>query len=320
MACVLPSRDLRFDRNEDALVNISGVRTAIATAAVSLAVFGCDGNPNPASPSRTPETHEPAPAPQTYNVAGSVRQSEPTVDGVPQVRVEVIGGPNAGQLTMTDADGRYALTALTAGTFRLRASREGYASAEQVVVLNGHTTVNFTIVRGSACALSGVVRESPGDAPSVGAVVAVVKEPGGYSAPAIVSTTTDPGGLYELAGIDCGVSRILRVSKPDFFDQQISVLFAGDTRKDLTLQRLTYTLRGIVRESASRTPLPDATVEVVSGPYAGRRAMSHVDGSYGLSVRDTVTVRVSKAGYESQDAIVTVAAPGADRDFSITSH
>jgi hypothetical protein len=286
---------------------------------MSLAVFGCDGTPNPASPSRTPDSHGAVPAPQTYNVAGSVRQSEPTADGVPQVRVEAIGGPNAGQSTLTDADGRYALSALTAGTLRLRASREGYASAEQMIVLNGHTTVNFTIVRGSACALSGVVRESPGDAPSVGAFVAVVKEPGGYSAPAIWSTTTDASGTYQLGGIDCGISRILRVEKPEFFPRETSVLFDGDQRRDVTLPRITYLLAGNIRDAASRTPIPDATVEVLSGPYAGQRATSHVDGSYGLSVRDTVTVRASKPGYQSQDATVTVTAPAAYRDFFITT-
>ena len=174
------------------------------------------------------------------------------------------------------------------------------------------------IVRGFGCALSGVIRESPGGAPAAGASIAIVKEPGGYSAPSIVSSTTDSGGTYQIGGIDCGISRRLRIQKADFFTLETSVLFDGDLRKDFTIERITYSLRGIVRDGASRTPIPDVTVEILSGPYSGRKTTSHLDGSYGLSARDTVTVRVSKTGYESQEATVTVAVPGADRDFSIT--
>lgn len=264
-----------------------------------------------------PEASEPSAAPPVYNVAGIVRLSAPTADGIADVRIDVIDGPNAGQFAMSDAGGRYVLPALTAGIVRLRASREGYAAAEQVFALSGHTTVNFTIVRGSACALSGVVRESPGDAPSAEALVALVKEPGGYSATPIISTATDASGTYRLGGIDCGVSRIVRVEKSGFFDQQGSVLISADTGRDFTIERVTYTLRGIVRDSASRIALPDATLEILSGPYAGRKDMSRVDGSYGLSVRDTGTVRASKPGYAPQDAIVTVTGP-TDRDFSLT--
>lgn len=295
-------------------MNIPRVTTASAAAVLSLLLCACDGGRNPASP--TPETHAPAPAPQTYNVAGIVRQSAPTADGVPDVRIDVIEGPNAGQFTMSDADGRYVLSGLVAGTLRMRASRNGYASAEQTIALLVHTTVNFTIVRGSACALSGVVRESPGDAPSVGAIVALVKEPGGHSAPAIVSSTTDATGTYRLDGIDCGVSRLLRVHKPDFSPSEVSVLILGDTQRDVAINRLTYSLEGFVRESPSGTPLVYATVEVVSGPYAAQKGTTHVDGSYSLSARDTVTVRASKPGYVSQDATLTVAAR-ATRDFSL---
>ena len=78
--------------------------------------------------------------------------------------------------------------------------------------------------------------------------------------------------------------------------------------------------RGIVRESTSGSRLTDATIEVVSGPYAGEKDTTRHDGSYGLSVRDTVTVRASKPGYLSQEATVTVTAPGgAAYDFSLVS-
>jgi carboxypeptidase family protein len=297
------------------LINSLGVTTATAIAVVSLLLCACDGGRNVASPSAT---NAPSTTVQTYNVAGVVRQSTPGPNGVPDVRVEVIDESNAGQFTMSDADGRYALSALAAGTLRLRASRSGYASAEQAIALSSHTTVDFTIVPGSACALSGMVQESPGNAPSVGAVVAFVKEPGGPSARVIVSSTTNATGTYQLGGIDCGVSRILRVTKPDFFSHEEYALPAGDARRDVTIERVAYPLEGFVRESPSGSPLVYATVEVVSGPYAGQKSTTRVDGSYFLQVRDTLTVRASKPGYGSQDATVTVAAPATYKDFSLT--
>jgi carboxypeptidase family protein len=121
-----------------------------------------------------------------------------------------------------------------------------------------------------------------------------------------------------LDGIECGVSRLLRVQKPDFFPSEVPVLILGDTQRNVTIDRLAYSLQGFVRESPSGPPLVSATVEVVSGPYAGRQGTTHADGSYFLQVRDTVTVRASKPGYVSEDATVTVAGPAATyKDFSL---
>ena len=179
-----------------------------------------------------------------------------------------------------------------------------------------NVTPDFT--SGPACALWGVVREGLDSALSVGAVVRLVKEPGGFSAPVIQSTTTDASGTYRIEGIDCGISRIAQVNKPDFFSHEESVLILGDTQRDFTIGRVTYRLAGIIRESPSGMPLVGATVEAVSGPYAGQRSTTYTDGSYFLSVRDTLTVRASKPGYISQEGSVTVTYPAADRDFSLT--
>jgi hypothetical protein len=195
----------------------------------------------------------------------------------------------------------------------------GPRTSESPLAAVPEVSVPSPVVPTPACTVSGVVRESPGGAPSAGASVDIVKEPGGYSAPVIWSTTTDARGSYGIGGIDCGISRIVRIQKTDFFPAEISVLFDGQLRKDFTIDRITYLLRGIIRDAASRTPIPNATVEILSGPYAGRRDTSHIDGSYGLSARDTVTVRVSKAGYQSQDATATVDAPAASRDFLLTT-
>jgi hypothetical protein len=310
-------RAVPVEHEQDAGVKLPpNIRAGVA-AVVSLLIWSCDAGRNPASPSATPETQAPPPAAQTFNLTGVVRQSAPTTDAVADVRIDVIDGPGGGRFAMSGSDGRYEFSGLVAGTLRLRASRNGYAPAEQVLALSGHTTLDFTIVRGAACALSGVVRESPGDAPSSGAVVALVKEPGGHSAPRIVSSATDASGSYRLGGVDCGVSRLLRVEKSDFSGAEVPVTINGETKRDVTISRVAYLLRGFVRESPSGTALANATVEVVSGPYAGQNNTTHADGSYGLQVRDTVTVRASKPGYVSREITVTVAA-ATNQDFSLS--
>jgi hypothetical protein len=49
---------------------------------------------------------------------------------VARVRVEVVGGPNAGLATTTLEDGSYELTGVVAGDIVIRATRIGYTSAE----------------------------------------------------------------------------------------------------------------------------------------------------------------------------------------------
>jgi hypothetical protein len=296
------------------------IRHAIASSAASvlwLLLCACDDGRNAASLGPTGDTERSTAPAQTFTLSGTVRQSV-TSDAVPNVRVEVIDGANAGRAATSDAAGRYELPGLAGGMLRVRASRNGYASAEQALRLVAHAAVNFTMVQGPACALSGTVRESPGDALSIGALVKLVKEPGGSSASSIVSTTTSAGGRYRLEGIDCGVSHWLRVEKEDFFSTEAAVRIAGETQRDVTISRVTYPLRGFVREAPSGTPLVDATVEVVTGPYAGQKDATRADGSYFLQVRDDVTVRASKAGYVPEEATVMVASPSAYREFFLT--
>ena len=55
--------------------------------------------------------------------------------GIQGARVEALNGANAGKAVTTDGSGAYALTGLTAETFRMRASATGYDSGEQNVTV-----------------------------------------------------------------------------------------------------------------------------------------------------------------------------------------
>lgn len=208
---------------------IPAVSVLLILALGVLTLAACDSGPTPLSPSSPlpPASSSSLPL-ETYTLSGNVREST-NPQAVPDVRIEVTDGPNAGRFTTTDREGRFALPLLE-GRFQLRVSR------------------------------------------------------------------------------------------------------SGDVRRDFTMQRITYGLVGIVRESPSGTPLADADVEILSGPYAGQRATTHKDGSYGLSVRETVRVRAAKPGWESQEATVTVTGPAStyqdfllprrpsDSSFSIQTH
>ena len=78
----------------------------------------------------------------------------------------------------------------------------------------------------------------------------------------------------------------------------------------------TINLGGVVRD-ASRQPVGDAQIEILTGPFGGRFTMSDAQGRFQFvdppSVADPVTLRVSKAGYLStlaqagrDQAIITV--------------
>ena len=62
-------------------------------------------------------------------------------------RLEIVDGPNAGRSAVTDAQGRYALTSLDAGTFSLRATADGYDPEVRQVTLASNLTADFSLRR-----------------------------------------------------------------------------------------------------------------------------------------------------------------------------
>jgi hypothetical protein len=72
----------------------------------------------------------------------------------------------------------------------------------------------------------------------------------------------------------------------------------------------TSTLSGHVSDGASRKGVPSAMVQVIGGPNAGRNALTDDSGFYSLPslVRGSVTIRVTRSGYESAEATTALAA------------
>jgi hypothetical protein len=95
----------------------------------------------------------PAPPPITYTLRGIITDQD-TGRGIEGARVEARNGANAGNATLTDNAGAYALTGLLAETFRMRASAVGYDLGEQNVTLPDITRADLTLRRAvtSSCA------------------------------------------------------------------------------------------------------------------------------------------------------------------------
>jgi hypothetical protein len=106
--------------------------------------YGCDSK-SPTSPStpagggstNPPSTNNPAPSSTIGYVAGTVSETFPTAStAIQDVRVEVIGGTNAGKGVWTSPNGQYTLADLTFAALTLRFSKTGYQSRD--------VTMNFT--------------------------------------------------------------------------------------------------------------------------------------------------------------------------------
>ena len=83
--------------------------------------------------------------PPTYTLTGVI--SDPARSGISGARVEVLNGDNAGKAATTNATGTYSLTGLLGGTFRVRASADGFNTGEQNVTVPDVPRADFTLQR-----------------------------------------------------------------------------------------------------------------------------------------------------------------------------
>jgi hypothetical protein len=66
---------------------------------------------------------------------------------LPGVTVEVASGPNDGQGVLTDANGKYTLSSLSAGTFNVSAGATSYLTTTSPVTVGSNTQLNFVLQR-----------------------------------------------------------------------------------------------------------------------------------------------------------------------------
>lgn len=103
---------------------------------VALALAGCSGG-SPTGPTDAP----------TYQISGRIADAN-TRFAIPGVTLSAVDGPNAGKIATSASDGRYTLTPLLTGTFRLRARRDGYEDHVQDVTVTTHANIDFVMIPG----------------------------------------------------------------------------------------------------------------------------------------------------------------------------
>jgi carboxypeptidase family protein/all-beta uncharacterized protein len=150
--------------------------------------------------------------------------------------------------------------------------------------------------QGGPYTLSGTVRDDTG-VPVQGATLSYGVDPRRSS---FVSTTTDAGGSYQLAGLFAGTDT-LTVFKPGYLSNAQTVTIVGDSVRDVLL-RPGVIVSGKVSE-AGVGGLNGVSITVISGPDAGVQTTSTgpVDGTFQLSplLPGDFTIRASKANYDT---------------------
>lgn len=88
----------------------------------------------------------PPPAPTNLTLIGTVTDGF-SRGALPNITVQIVSGPNAGRLAVTDPSGSYSISGLTGGTFTLSAANSGYDTQTQQVTLTANTRVDIILPR-----------------------------------------------------------------------------------------------------------------------------------------------------------------------------
>jgi len=122
-----------------------------------------------------------------------------------------------------------------------------------------------------------------------------------------------PGG-YRIPTLPA-MDYIVRALKWGYVTQERPVTMTGDTTLDFVLDRVRVSMSGAVKEAAPCAgAIPDARVEIVSGPDAGVNALSTATGYQLKNGAQAInwgkfTLRASKTGYVPAELSIEVFPP-----------
>ncbi len=112
--------------------------------ALAFSAFACGGNQPPSPTEPTPPPVVTPPQPSTFTVTGTVRETAPApTPPLAGGRIEILGGPRAGETVLADSDGRYRLTDLAVQDLTVRASHEGYEPETKTITVGSNATLDF---------------------------------------------------------------------------------------------------------------------------------------------------------------------------------
>lgn len=232
---------------------------------------------SPVAPS--PEPDPPAPPPvTTFTVSGRVVE----VAGAPLAgaHVDIARGEEPPLATETDVDGRYHIDNLTAGTYLLRASADGFAPSTVPLEVEADKAVDLTLTRAGApdppgspdppappdvrWSLAGTVRDAGSGAALPGAAIEVTEGPPGNIG-RTASTAAD--GTFALAGLVPG-SLTVRARGDGHMARSVPVALQADTTIDIALDAAPPpgpAVSGVVADVLTDHPLAGVTVRIEGG-------------------------------------------------------
>jgi hypothetical protein len=256
-------------------------------------------------------------------LTGIVREAPPCTGAVINgALVQILDGPDAGKSSLTDRSGsQYEIADVAWGTFRLRASKEGYATSDVTVtvpardVVYGPFTQNIDLARTATQALFGEVRDrrTENAVRLPGVRVEVTTGPNTGRA-----TVSDSLGRYRLEQLATGPVTV-RATNPGYFDEVVTTSLCGDLQLNIRLTPTNARLEGTIFDTTSGfAPLEGATVEIVSGSGAGQKAVTDATGHYALTgLYGTLVVRASKSGYTSEERTINITDPVSFWNFGL---
>ncbi|MGE0190559.1 MAG: carboxypeptidase regulatory-like domain-containing protein [Planctomycetota bacterium] len=175
-----------------------------------------------------------------------------------------------------DRFGEFVLDDLPPGTYTLRASARGHATAFRggvVVSLDEHgSAVRMVLDEGAG--FRGRVRESGGRGLMGARVIAVALPAGGEVRVDRVETTSGPDGVYELDVLVPGMRYFLEAAHPDHAPSGTFVVATtGFLERDFVLEA-SGRVQGVIRDAETGKPVPYAEVTLASGSLAGVSPLS----------------------------------------------
>jgi len=156
-----------------------------------------------------------------WTLSGIVTEAGAEV-AVATARVTIVDGPNQGRSAVADAEGRYSIDTLEAGTFALRATAEGYEPESRSVELTANLTVNFRLRRPELPQPPANVRGMAIDALSDRALADVLVRIDGLG-----ETVTGGDGSFEFHAQEPEEVRLVRLSSSVTIDRQTQLRVPG---------------------------------------------------------------------------------------------
>ncbi len=214
---------------------------------------------------------------------------------------------------VTDADGRFRVTGLDAGTWTIIAAAPGMADGQsaRLPLDAGKVVQGIEVVLSPGTFVIGTVTSSRGP-PVVGATV-VARGPGGDGRAPLIAVT-DPDGRYRLGPLAGDVE--LEVAAYGFGDARATLALPapqaelpGERISDFVLVPADAVLRGRVLDG-DRLPVRGAQVAVAGGAARGRRAVTDDTGWFEIAAVPDADARVdvSHPDFPPQSASIGAAA------------